>query len=88
MGGEKAILEKTRKEYDRGKYRWVAEVMSHVVFANPDNAAAKQLNADALEQTGYQAESGPWRNFYLTGAKELREGVMKLSAAIPFSPEW
>ena len=65
----------------------VAEVMSHVVFANPDNAAAKQLNADALEQMGYQAESGPWRNFYLTGAKELRDGVMKLPAPNTASPD-
>jgi alkyl sulfatase BDS1-like metallo-beta-lactamase superfamily hydrolase len=87
MGGEDAVIEKAKKAYDRGEYRWVAEVMSHVVFANPNNAAAKQLNADALEQMGYQAESGPWRNFYLTGAKELRDGVMKLPAPNTASPD-
>jgi alkyl sulfatase BDS1-like metallo-beta-lactamase superfamily hydrolase len=87
MGGEKAILEKAQKAYEKGEYRWVAEVMSHVVFANPNNAAAKQLNADALEQMGYQAEAGPWRNFYLTGAKELRDGVMKLPAPNTASPD-
>jgi alkyl sulfatase BDS1-like metallo-beta-lactamase superfamily hydrolase len=87
MGGENAVIKKAKKAYDQGEYRWVAEVMSHVVFANPDNAAAKQLNADALEQMGYQAESGPWRNIYLTGAKELREGVMKLPAGNTASPD-
>lgn len=51
--------------------------MSKVVFADPENKAARDLKADALEQLGYQAESGPWRNFYLTGAQELRNGVVK-----------
>jgi len=87
MGGEEAVIEKARKAYDRGEYRWVAEVMNHVVFANPDNREARELTADALEQMGYQAESGPWRNFYLTGAKELREGVMKLPAPNTASPD-
>ena len=57
-----------------GDYRWVAEVVNHVVFADPGNTAACALQADALEQLGYQAESGPWRNFYLMGALELRTG--------------
>jgi alkyl sulfatase BDS1-like metallo-beta-lactamase superfamily hydrolase len=87
MGGEKAILEKAKKAYKKGEYRWVAEVMNHVVFANPDNRAARELTADALEQMGYQAEAGPWRNFYLTGAKELREGVKKLPAPDTASPD-
>jgi alkyl sulfatase BDS1-like metallo-beta-lactamase superfamily hydrolase len=78
MGGADAVMQKARKDYDKGEYRWVAEVMNHVVFADPDNEAARHLTADSLEQMGYQAESGPWRNFYLTGAKELREGVEKL----------
>ena len=78
MGGADAILPKAKQSYDKGDYRWVAEVVNHVVFAEPSNTPAKQLQADALEQLGYQAENGPWRNFYLTGAKELREGVTKL----------
>ncbi len=87
MGGEKAVIEKARKSYDQGDYRWVAEVMNHVVFANPNNMEARQLIADAEEQMGYQSECGPWRNFYLTGAKELREGVMKLPAPNTVSPD-
>lgn len=75
MGGADAVLDKARQAFDRGEYRWVAEVVNHVVFADPDNEAARWLQADALEQLGYQAESGPWRNFYLTGAMELRKGV-------------
>jgi alkyl sulfatase BDS1-like metallo-beta-lactamase superfamily hydrolase len=87
MGGAEATLKKARSAYESGEYRWVAEVVNHVVFADPGNAEARQLQADALEQMGYQSESGPWRNFYLTGAKELREGVVKLPAPSTASPD-
>ncbi len=71
-GGAEALLDKAREAFDAGDYRWVAEVVNHLVFADPGNEPARQLQADALEQMGYQAESGPWRAFYLTGAQELR----------------
>jgi alkyl sulfatase BDS1-like metallo-beta-lactamase superfamily hydrolase len=71
-GGAEPLLAKARAAYEAGDYRWVAEVVNHLVFADPDNEAARALQADALEQLGYQAESGPWRAFYLTGAQELR----------------
>lgn len=79
MGGADKVMEKARDDFARGEYRWVAEVMNKVVFADPGNKAARELAADTLEQLGYQAESGAWRNFYLTGAKELREGVKPLA---------
>jgi alkyl sulfatase BDS1-like metallo-beta-lactamase superfamily hydrolase len=85
MGGADAILSKAKKSYDEGDYRWVAEVVNHVVFADPNNTAAKQMQAD--EQLGYQTENGPWRNFYLTGAKELRDGVKKLPTPDTASPD-
>lgn len=72
MGGPDSVLRKARECFDRGEYRWVAEVVNHLVFSDPANAAARHLQADALEQLGYQAESGPWRAFYLTAAMELR----------------
>ena len=75
MGGADELLTKARQSFDEGEFRWVAQVVNHLVFADPANEEAKALQADALEQLGYQAESGPWRNFYLMGAKELREGV-------------
>ena len=75
MGGADAVISKAGEAFERGEYRWVVEVVNHLVFAQPDNRQARELQADALEQLGYQAESGPWRNFYLTGAWELREGV-------------
>ena len=75
MGGADAVLTRAREDFARGEYRWVAQVVNHVVFADPANQAARQLQADALEQLGYQAESGPWRSFYLTGAQELRNGT-------------
>jgi len=58
-----------------------------VVFAEPDNAEAKNLLADALTQMGYQAESGPWRNFYLSGAKELRDGIVEAATPATASPD-
>jgi alkyl sulfatase BDS1-like metallo-beta-lactamase superfamily hydrolase len=71
-GGAEALLEKAKAAFERGEYRWVAELVNHLVFADPSNMDARGLAADALEQMGYQAESGPWRAFYLTGAMELR----------------
>ncbi|MDH3301905.1 MAG: MBL fold metallo-hydrolase, partial [Acidimicrobiia bacterium] len=78
MGGADAVLARARESFERGEYRWVAQVVNHVVFADPANTEARQLQADALEQLGYQSESATWRNAYLMGAKELREG----------SPDW
>lgn len=75
MGGAEAVLERARRDFDAGDYRWVAEVLDRVVQADPANESARALLADALEQLGYQAESAPWRNFFLCGAQELREGV-------------
>ncbi|KZL16835.1 Metallo-beta-lactamase superfamily protein [Pseudovibrio axinellae] len=75
MGGADAVLDKAKLAFDKGEFRWVAEVVNHVVFAEPENKAARELQAAALTQLGYVAESGPWRNFYLTAAKELREGI-------------
>lgn len=72
MGGSQAILERARQDYDAGRFRWVVEVLDHVVFAEPGNRAARQLAADAMEQLGYQSESATWRNSYLLGARELR----------------
>lgn len=87
MGGVDAVVEKATKDYAKGEYRWVSEVVKHVVFADPEHKAARELLADAFEQMGYQAESGPWRNFYLTGAKELREGVKQLPTPNTASPD-
>ena len=80
MGGSKQIIKKAREYYSKGEYRWVAEVMNKVVFAEPDNQEAKNLAADALEQLGYQTENGTWRNEYLMGAYELRNGKPNIPA--------
>ncbi|MBP3127876.1 alkyl sulfatase dimerization domain-containing protein [Thalassospira sp. ER-Se-21-Dark] len=87
MGGADAIIAKAKEDFAKGDYRWVAEVLDHVVMDDPNNEAAKILLADALEQLGYQAENGPWRNFYLSGAKELRDGVKILPVAKTDSPD-
>jgi alkyl sulfatase BDS1-like metallo-beta-lactamase superfamily hydrolase len=73
-GGPEALLTVARSAYEEGDYRWVAEVVNHLVFADPTNTAARSLQADALEQLGYQSESATFRNAYLTGAQELRHG--------------
>ncbi len=75
MGGPEAIVEKARQDFAEGNYRWVAEVLNHIVMSDPEQIEARALLADTLEQMGYQSESGPWRNFYLCGALELREGL-------------
>jgi len=75
MGGAGAVLAKAREYFEAGDYRWVAEVVDRVVFAEPENAEARELQADALEQLGYGAENATWRNFFLMGARELREGI-------------
>lgn len=80
MGGSAAVLQKARVDFDKGEYRWVAEALKQVVFAEPDNREAKELLADTYEQLGYQAEAGTWRSIYLTGAYELRNGVPKAGA--------
>jgi alkyl sulfatase BDS1-like metallo-beta-lactamase superfamily hydrolase len=81
MGGAASAVARAREDFARGEYRWVAEAMSQVVFAEPDNAEARALGADALEQLGYQAESATWRNAYLQGARELRAGMAVVPAA-------
>ena len=78
-GGMDRLLAHARERFDAGDYRWVVEVVNHAVFADPTNQAARNLQADALEQLGYQAESSTFRNAYLMGAKELREGPPKLT---------
>ncbi|SDW31388.1 alkyl/aryl-sulfatase [Marinobacter mobilis] len=84
MGGMDAVLDKARAQFDEAAhqgaaeatrtYRWLAELLNHAVFADPDNAGAKGLLANVYDQLGYQAESAPWRDVYLSGAYELRHG--------------
>ena len=74
-GGPDGLMRHAKMAMKHGDYRWAAELLNHFVFAYPKKKQARAMLADAYEHMGYQAESGPWRNFYLTGAKELREGV-------------
>jgi alkyl sulfatase BDS1-like metallo-beta-lactamase superfamily hydrolase len=75
MGGADAILSRARADFDKGEFRFIAQALSHLVFAEPDNAAARALLADTFEQLGYLSESSTWRNAYLFGAQELRQGL-------------
>lgn len=74
LGSTELVLCKAKKDYAKGEYQWVAQITKELVFADPSNQKARNLCADALEQLGYQAESGAWRNAYLMGAAELRNG--------------
>ena len=87
MGGADAVVERARESYAQGDFRWVAEVLNHVMLADPGNAAARALAADALEQLGYQAEAATWRNAYLTGAMELRRGKPAMAGQQTASPD-
>ena len=86
-GGAEALMANAQSAIDAGDYRWAAEVLNHLVFDDPDNEAARAMLADAYEQMGYQAESGPWRNFYLSGALELRSGVASPEVARTAPPD-
>lgn len=79
MGGEKQVMTLAQEAHDKGEYRWGAELLNKLVFAQPNYIPAKRLLANIYEQMGYQAESAGWRNTYLTGAKELRDGVLPTS---------
>src|SRR5216684_8976241 len=87
MGGADAILERAVKDFARGEFRFVAQAVSHLVFADPGHQAARALLADTFEQLGYAAESATWRNAYLFGAQELRQGMPKTQPRSPMPRE-
>jgi alkyl sulfatase BDS1-like metallo-beta-lactamase superfamily hydrolase len=87
MGGAAAIVERARADFARGEFRFVAQALSHLVFADPNHQPARALLADTFEQLGYAAESATWRNAYLFGAQELRQGMPKTSPRPPVPRE-
>jgi alkyl sulfatase BDS1-like metallo-beta-lactamase superfamily hydrolase len=87
MGGAAAVLARARADFEKGELRFVAQALSHVVFAEPANREARELLADAFEQLGYMTESATWRNAYLFGAQELRIGMPQVSPRTPVSPD-
>jgi len=87
MGGADNVLKLGKQAIAKGEYRWAAEMLKHVVFADPNNQAARNLEADALEQMGYQTENPTWRNEFLMGAFELRNGTPKQRPLSTSSPD-
>jgi alkyl sulfatase BDS1-like metallo-beta-lactamase superfamily hydrolase len=87
MGGAEALLARSKADFAKGEFRFVAQAVSHLVFADPDNQAARALLADTFEQLGYAAESSTWRNAYLFGAQELRQGMPKAPPRPPMPRE-
>jgi alkyl sulfatase BDS1-like metallo-beta-lactamase superfamily hydrolase len=87
MGGADAIVKKARADFDKGDYRWVMQVLMQVVYADPTDMEARNLMADASEQLAYQSEAGTWRGWYLSAAKDLREGVKPMLVADFASPD-
>jgi alkyl sulfatase BDS1-like metallo-beta-lactamase superfamily hydrolase len=81
MGGADEVVRRARRSFADGDFRWVVQVVDHVLFADPHHAEARALQADALEQLGYGSENGTWRNFFLMGALELRHGSVGTPAA-------
>jgi len=73
-GGPDKALAAAQQAFDAGDFRWAAELLKHLVYSQPKDKAAAELLARSFEQLGYAAESAPWRNFYLSGALELRQG--------------
>jgi alkyl sulfatase BDS1-like metallo-beta-lactamase superfamily hydrolase len=81
MGGAAKLVELAKKAMADGDYRWSADILNQLVFAEPENKEGRALLADSYEQLGYQAEASTWRNMYLSGARDLRAGV-KANASI------
>jgi len=88
MGGADAIIKRARASFDKGEYRWAAEMLDKVIYADPDNQQARLLQADIFEQMGYQSESAGWRNTYLVGAYELRHGMPTNARATRVGPDF
>ena len=74
LGGADKVVTAAQTAYDKGEYRWAAELLNQAVFGDPSSKAAKELLAKTYDQMGYQSEAATWRNSYLTAAMELREG--------------
>lgn len=87
MGGTDAAVALAQADFATGDYRWVAQVMSQALLADPSHAAARNLLADSLEQLGYQTESATWRNAYLYAAQELRHGKREIPPRPMLAPE-
>jgi alkyl sulfatase BDS1-like metallo-beta-lactamase superfamily hydrolase len=85
-GGADNVMKMAQADYDAGDYRWCAEALDKIVYSDPSNQKARNMLADVYDQLGYQAESAPWRNFYFTGADELRRGIIPLPVASSASP--
>lgn len=87
VGGAQAVLDKAQQDYEAGEFRFAATALNHLVFAQPGNENAKTLLAKVYRQLAYQSESGSWRNFYLTGAQELTQGILDLPAPRTNGPD-
>ncbi|MFC3680441.1 alkyl/aryl-sulfatase [Bacterioplanoides pacificum] len=74
-GGSLALFRQAETAFQQGDYRWAAELLNHLVFADPDHHSGRQLLARSYRQLGFQSESGPWRDVYLSAAQELLQGV-------------
>ena len=87
LGGADEALAKGIEAYNTGDYRWAAELLNHIVFADGENQQARDWLAASYEQIAYQAESGAWRSYFLAGAQELRSGVPDIGGVNPGSPD-
>lgn len=74
MGGIDRVVDLAQQAFDSGDYRWAATLLDHATFTDGEHAGARELYADTLEQLAYGAENATWRNFFLSGATELRDG--------------
>ena len=74
IGGVDRVVELAQAAFDAGDFRWAATLLDHAVFVDEHHEAARALYADTLEQLAYGSENGTWRNFFLSGATELRVG--------------
>ncbi|OBF05367.1 alkyl/aryl-sulfatase [Mycobacterium sp. 852002-10029_SCH5224772] len=74
MGGIERVVDLAKGAFDSGDYRWAATLLDHAIFTDSAHPGARALYSDTFEQLAYGAENATWRNFFLSGAMELRDG--------------
>ncbi|OBI15412.1 alkyl sulfatase [Mycobacterium sp. E2462] len=82
MGGIDRVVELAQQAFDGGDFRWAATLLDHAMFTDSKHPGARGLYASTLEQLAYGAENATWRNFFLSGATELRDGNLGTAAQV------
>ncbi|MEM7083566.1 MAG: alkyl sulfatase dimerization domain-containing protein [Pseudomonadota bacterium] len=74
-GGFDALTTALANADERGEHQWVLELSDHVLRLDPTHEAARSARVRALIARGQNASNPNERQYYLSSALELRDGV-------------